>query len=345
VTVTDDDGDSSSDTVSVTVSTVAPSVSAGEDQAVSGGETVTLTADTSDSSDSVASYSWSETSNYGVSLTDASSATLSFTAPSVDYDPEALTFSVTVTDDDGDTASDEIFVTVVAYAINDTGIDTCGSADSNSEACSVTDYEGQDGEYGRDVTTGDNSDTDGHLGFSFTKIDSVGNQVDEDADTTTTAWECVQDNVTGLMWEVKTDDDGLRDKDWTYSWYNTDSTANGGDEGTSNGGSCYSSADCDTESYVTAVNSVALCGHDDWRMPSYAELLSLVDSSATAYNSGADPTIDIDYFPNTQESLYWTSRVYSYLLNKAFLVNFNSGDTSFYAKSVTYYVRLVRDAD
>ena len=39
-----------------------------------------------------------------------------------------------------------------------------------------------------------------------------------------------RDNVTGLIREVKTDDGGLHDKDWTYTWYNgTTGTADGTD--------------------------------------------------------------------------------------------------------------------
>ena len=53
----------------------------------------------------------------------------------------------------------------------------------------------------------------------------------------------MRDNVTGLMWEVKTDDGGLRDKDWTYSWYNPDATTNGGSAGYADyGDNCFDSS-------------------------------------------------------------------------------------------------------
>jgi hypothetical protein len=52
---------------------------------------------------------------------------------------------------------------------------------------------GDDAQYGRDSVTKTNSDTDGHKGFSFTKLDSSGNP------TTGTAV-CIKDNVTGLTW-------------------------------------------------------------------------------------------------------------------------------------------------
>ncbi len=65
-------------------------------------------------------------------------------------------------------------------------------------------------------------------------LDSNGASLSASAPT----WACVQDNVTGLTWEVKTYDGGLQDKDHTYSWYSDNNTANGGDPGTQNGGNC-----------------------------------------------------------------------------------------------------------
>ncbi len=88
-------------------------------------------------------------------------------------------------------------------------------------ACPVATYPGQDAEYGRDATHNDNSD--GHAGFSFTKLDANGNTLP----TTALSWSCVKDNVTGLIWEVKTDDSGLQDMGNIYSWYNPDNNANG----------------------------------------------------------------------------------------------------------------------
>jgi len=91
------------------------------------------------------------------------------------------------------------------FTLNDTGITTCSNETENNLTCPQTDYPGQDAEYGRDVTH--NDDSDGHAGFSFTKIDENG----DDLPASATSWNCVRDNVTGLIWEVKTDDGGLRE--------------------------------------------------------------------------------------------------------------------------------------
>ena len=91
-----------------------------------------------------------------------------------------------------------------ATALNDTGITTCSNETQNGLPCPVAGYPRQDAEYGTNK-------------FDFTKIDANGNALP----VTATNHSCVKDNVTGLMWEVKTDDGGLRDKDWYYTWYDS----------------------------------------------------------------------------------------------------------------------------
>ena len=59
--------------------------------------------------------------------------------------------------------------------------------------------------------------TDGKLGLSFTKISTLGEEVAASA----TSWSCVKDNITGLIWEVKTTG-GLQD--FMAQYTNLDST-------------------------------------------------------------------------------------------------------------------------
>ena len=51
---------------------------------------------------------------------------------------------------------------------------------------------------------------------SYTKLDASGNALPDDAPW---PWAMVQDNVTGLIWEVKTNDGSIHDKDHMYGWY------------------------------------------------------------------------------------------------------------------------------
>ena len=111
LTATDDDGGSSSDEVTVTVTNVAPTASAGVNQMVNEGSAVTLAGLGSDvgSADGL-SYSWQlVSSTNGQSLPDGSAAIYDFTPT----DNGTYTFRLTATDDDGGSSSDEVVVTVL----------------------------------------------------------------------------------------------------------------------------------------------------------------------------------------------------------------------------------------
>ena len=97
---------------------VAPTVDAGSNQSVDQQENVSLSASASDSDGSIASYQWSQISGQSVTLNNATSAQASFTAPDL-ADPEtaeSFEFEITVTDDDGATATSQVSVTVTPEA-------------------------------------------------------------------------------------------------------------------------------------------------------------------------------------------------------------------------------------
>ncbi len=209
-------------------------------------------------------------------------------------------------------------------ALNDTGVTGCATAnalglDCNDSRDGTDVYPAQDAELGRDATN--NDDSDGRAGFSFTKLDEAGNPlVDQTVDYADAPWACVRDEVTGLVWETKTDDGALQDSGWRYSWYNSQGIRDGGVTGAENQGICIDDATCDTEKYLAALNAATVCGQDDWRLPSRSELLSLVD-----YGAPQQPYIDTGYFPNTVASAeYWTETT-SYTPSFKRTINFNSG--------------------
>ena len=88
-----------------------PMADVGSDQTVDAGTIVTLSGTADDTDGTIVSYGWEQTGGTRVSLTGAASATAMFTAPDVSTD-ETLTFQLTVTDDDGAQASNEVSVTV-----------------------------------------------------------------------------------------------------------------------------------------------------------------------------------------------------------------------------------------
>ncbi len=96
--------------------------------------------------------------------------------------------------------------------------------------------------------------------------------------------ECMKDNVTGLTWEGKPADGGMRDYRKTY--------------GVQSSGS-------DPLSYEVAVNAASLCGKNDWRLPTVREFGMLVDYGKSPLDKAYTlPMVDLNAFPNTALQ-YW----------------------------------------
>lgn len=229
-----------------------------------------------------------------------------------------------------------------AAELNDTGQTLCYSDTGTVLPCSVS---GQDGRYGRDAAAAAGLLSKigaGAAGFDYTKIANNGSALPADANlgTTPTAWACTLDNVTGLMWEMKTSSAqtsfGLRNTVQTFTWYST-AANNGGNAGSVGTDTCHGSlpgtpSQCNTASYVLAVNGTGLCGHSDWRLPTLKELGGLAISRAG---------INTTYFPNTQGN-YWSASNYAANPADAWSVNFLNGFSSNAIKANSGYVRLVR---
>ncbi len=195
------------------------------------------------------------------------------------------------------------------YAAGSDALVDCSSAAAKALNSS------QDGMLGRDVSTPSNAN--GKLGFAYTKIAADGSVLPPSSST----WACVKDQLTGLMWEVKTADGSLRDVNKTYTNYG---------DGRSG----------DASAFVAAVNAAGLCGKTDWRLPTVDELQGLVDYGV-AYNSGR-PTIDETFFPNTAQWVYWTSSPLVGGSNYAWYVDFSSGLVYHSGRGNDSHVRLVR---
>jgi hypothetical protein len=177
----------------------------------------------------------------------------------------------------------------------------------------------------------------GTAGSKYTKVSNDGTDLPESASLggNATDWACTRDKVTGLLWEVKTSS-GLRSQDHFYTWYNGDPKTNAGSVGVISGGECHSTGRCDTEKFVTDVNSTTLCGFSDWRLPTKRELQTLVLADTN------NPSIDTKYFPNTNEFGYWSSSSYDQNPDLAWSIYFTYGYPYFYGKLNDYCVRLVR---
>ena len=118
----------------------------------------------------------------------------------------------------------------------------------------------------------------------------------------------VTDNNTGLIWEQKTDDDGSRDKDLTYTW----------------------------EQALDYCENLRLGGHTDWRLPNYKELESLIDLEEYGY------AIDNVFFPNT-EGYYFSSTSLAQHKDGVWGINFYMGIHNWPSKTKSFlHVRAVR---
>ena len=111
-------------------------------------------------------------------------------------------------------------------------------------------------------------------------------------------WACVHDAGTGLTWEVKTGDEGVHHGGWTFTWRDPSWPRQAQ-------GTCPPALfdSCDTAQLVARTNRERLCGYDDWRLPTAAELETLLDLRVPK----PGPRVIGCYFPYTQRGSYWTS--------------------------------------
>jgi hypothetical protein len=170
---------------------------------------------------------------------------------------------------------------------------------------------------------------------SYVKLSHLQQELDASA----SSWNCVVDRNTSLTWEKKTSDRGMRDAENFYSWYNPNTISNGGNAGAADSGKCRGGIDCDTNAYVKAVNEMKLCGYSDWRLPTRAELMSLVQYSGKKTGKGL---IDSRYFPGASSDWYWASDSDASNPRYAWYVLYFNGRYMRASKSEAKRVRLVR---
>lgn len=215
-----------------------------------------------------------------------------------------------------------VATTAWAGQLADTGQTACYNASSTTDCATDANFPRQDGASG--------------LPPGYAKLDAAGNALDASA----TAWACVRDEATGLVWEAKTADAGLQGVVHRYAWSNIDPATNGGDAGgtteTSWCGETLNGLACTTENYLLAVNALNLCGAADWRLPTQRELLTLMHSGMNK------PTIDTAFFPHTAHDVYWAATSYAPIPAFAWGLNFAYGAANADYKNRPYSVRLVR---
>ncbi|WP_159064768.1 DUF1566 domain-containing protein [Thaumasiovibrio subtropicus] len=127
-------------------------------------------------------------------------------------------------------------------------------------------------------------------------------------------WACVHDRDSGLVWEVKTDDGGVHDGEWSYSWYqsqsvslpstSTSTSTSTSAFGVAGRGDCgFKSRGCDTQDLISISNQMQHCGFSNWRLPTLAEWQSIFLPPI----SDGYPKLRRDLFLNVKAGDYWSA--------------------------------------
>ncbi len=119
---------------------------------------------------------------------------------------------------------------------------------------------------------------------SFAKLDEQGHDLPEEA----SSWAMIRDNVTGLLWEVKTATVGDDPLSWRDAW--------------------------------DYVDGLTLGGYGDWRLPTAGELHSIVNYGIS------HPALFEEYFMHIQPFCYWTSTTVAAGVSPAWSLCFERGE-------------------
>jgi uncharacterized protein DUF1566 len=134
----------------------------------------------------------------------------------------------------------------------------------------------------------------------------------------------VTDNNTKLVWEKKSADGGIHDRDATYSWNDAFAV------------------------HVAALNAASFGGYSDWRLPNVRELQSIVDyerfnpSVSSAFNSNCNTGVTVLTGSCTTPDAHWVSTTTARSPAFAMVVIFNDGLVGEHFKVFERYVRAVR---
>jgi len=185
----------------------------------------------------------------------------------------AGTHAVTLvaTDSEGAVGRDIVSITVLALRLPDTG-----------QTQSYTETFGEDADYTIKPP-------------AYVKLDASGNELPASAND----WAMVRDRVSGLVWEVKTNDDSIHQ--YSDRYYLAEAR----------------------DSFIGTLNKTAFGGYTDWRLPEIMELYSIVHGGYTY--TAIDPT----YFPNVwyEVSCYWSGTLIPDTTGQAWAVDFTDGLT------------------
>lgn len=176
--------------------------------------------------------------------------------------------------------------------LSDTGQDKCydNSGEIPCPTLETDEFYGQDAQY---------SSQNNFVPQSFTKLDENGIPLADTAES----WAMVRDNVTGLIWEVKTEINASEKYNWS-----------------------------DAVSYC---ENLSIGSFSDWRLPTIEEFVSIADYGKN------NPAINTEYFPNIQSGFYWSSEEVAGTFD-AWYYNYANGTSAPKGIYYSYYTTAVR---
>jgi len=179
----------------------------------------------------------------------------------------------------------------LAAGLSDTGQTKCydNTAEMTSCPAETETFYGQDAHYS-------------YVQQSFTKLNADGS-VWTEGDPENPQHVMVRDNITGLIWEVKTE----ANKTVIFFW-------------------------SDAKNYC---DNLIIGEYSNWRLPTVKELRSI------GRYEGSPPLINTDYFPNIQVGRYWSSEeVLNSATGEAWYFSFEFGMNGNYGKSARKFYFL-----
>jgi hypothetical protein len=216
------------------------------------------------------------------------------------------------------------------------GVDSARAAQTNAEKCQLKRVKAA-AKYESCVQkvltlTGDSNDEDVPLGkcrqrygAAYAKLQKLTDSSCAHARLVDNGDGTVTDNLTGLQWERKTDDGTIHDWDNAYLWSATGTAADGAAFG----------------SFAAGLNnSTCFAGHCDWRVPTLAELgtLLLPEPFPCETSPCTDPVLGLV----VTDFCYWSSSSAFHDPSSAWDMCFSTGHARPNPKSLPAYLRAVR---